>query len=178
MKLIPYPLPKTAVDINLLYKHLEENTNLCEKIRAKYREDGLFHYTNNLNQIRLHLNNNLKDKTILDLGCGTINYILGEKFEPWLARGLHEIGAKVIGIDKGNLNGELFKHYSIDLRNPNSLDFLKNNSIDLAGAFSLFDAPSLTHPKETFELLLPQLERILKPEGVFIFDPLNTGYKI
>ena len=64
------------------------------------------------------LSHDLSGKTILDLGCGH-NPSEEEKrkfpndriFEPWLCRALHYLNIRAIGIDLGNLDGELFEHY-------------------------------------------------------------------
>lgn len=124
---------------------------------------------------------NPKNKSILDLGCGSIKNIddiyKTRIFEPWLSRALHELEAKVIGIDLHSLDKENFHGYKIDLTKENSLYFLKENSIDIAVASSFFDSPSLKKStKETFNLLVPQLNRIVKPNGYFIFENLNTNY--
>jgi hypothetical protein len=140
-----------------------------------------------------------KGKTILDLGCGSINSPdsllistledphFSRAYEPWLLRTLHEYGAKCIGIDLGNLAGEKFLGYSKNLNKEDSLSMIKDKSIDLVCAFRLFDSPTgwimedyrgifgfrdLYSPKEKslFQKLLPQLERTVKKEGYFLFD--------
>lgn len=121
-----------------------------------------------------------KNKKILELGCGSNNskdnFTHLRNFEPWLLRALKEYGAKPIGIDIGGLEDELFEGYSIDLINDRALDLFPNNSFDIVCAYSFFDSPFLGHhhnPKIIFNKLIPQLERIIKSEGYFIFE--TTG---
>lgn len=120
-------------------------------------------------------------------------------FEPWFPRVLHMLGVKVIGVDYGRLNGEEFENYRLNLLTPDSLKFISNGFIDLANARLLYTSPQLDNmtPKNNKELidevkdksmnywsigdseryarkslervLLPQLERIVKPEGYFVY---------
>jgi hypothetical protein len=142
-----------------------------------------------------------KQKRILDLGCGSTgetydsdinrkNFKTGKdtqpnqngkpwerpefirSFEPWFCRALHELGAECLGVDYGKLTGEEFEHLDYtDLLDPNALDSIQDNSIDLANARLLFDSPQLEkidRRKKLKGVLLPQLERIVKPDGLFI----------
>ena len=111
------------------------------------------------------------------------------QFEPWLLRALHEYGANCIGIDYGDLSAERFKGYSRDLTDLDSLKMLPDRSVDLACAFMLFDSPTSQLGLESrnyyrgqlfpasaektislFQIIAIQLDRVLKPEGYFIFD--------
>ncbi len=141
-----------------------------------------------LNAILSLTSDGILEKRILDLGCGSIHnqdhFKYPQGFEPWLCRFLHEAGAKPIGIDIANLDNEEFEHYQLDLGEPNSLDFLADNSIDIAHSSLLFDSPTMV--REMYERnpgieiqnpatrlkqnLLPQLEKIIKPEGFFIYQ--------
>ena len=123
----------------------------------------------------------LEGKKILDLGCGSNNpYLEGgiffkdSQFEPWLCRGLHILRFKPIGIDIGDLDKEEFEHYNTNLVHPNSLHMMSDNSIDLVNAHQFFDSPflNLSLKANISELklnLYKQFERILKPEGIFIY---------
>jgi hypothetical protein len=76
-------------------------------------------------------------KRVLDVACGSntsrapssihIDTPFGEQtikiaspggytsqFEPWLCRTLVELGAEPVGVDLGDLDGEIFEHYQLD----------------------------------------------------------------
>jgi len=153
-------------------------TQLQKKYFIKY--SSIIEAYGQLKPIVAATNGNLIEKKILDLGCGTdppldINYF-GLPFIPNLCRLLHELGAHPIGIDLGNLDNEEFEHHYVDLMEKNSLRFLPDFSIDVAIAIDLFTSPSLEERfginagKKLEENLLPQLERIVKPEGYFIHN--------
>lgn len=137
----------------------------------------------------------LENKIILDLGCGSTGHSYdyermqneqygNRDFQPWLPRALHLLGVKVIGIDYGKLDGEEFEHigYS-NLLNPLSLKSIPDKSIDLAHARQLYSSPQLEkmidvppsnyhdfagyRTKKLESVLLPQLNRIVKPEGFY-----------
>jgi SAM-dependent methyltransferase len=116
---------------------------------------------------------NPEGKTFLDLGCGN-NEGVTRSFEPWLSRSLTLLGAKVIGLDLGYLGGEIFENYKVDLTKSDCLSFIKSESIDLAVADSFFNAPCFNNGKVTgkqvYDSLIPQLERIVKPKGYFVYD--------
>lgn len=123
------------------------------------------------------LNGGISQKRILDLGCGSYHGTYEFKefdpktYEPWLCRALLELGANPIGVDIGNLDGERFEHYTLNLLLPNSLSFISDNSVDVAHADLLYDSPTLEQMqgcKNLRGLLVPQLERIVKPNGFFI----------
>jgi len=64
------------------------------------------------------------------------------------------------------------------LLGPDSLGFLQDSSVDVAHARLLYSSPQLEklnrgNSKSLHEYLLPQLERIVKPEGFFVYTP-NT----
>ena len=120
----------------------------------------------------------LVNRKILDLGCGAAKSVdcNGTRdFEPWVCRGLVELGTNPIGIDIFDNSKEKFENYQTDLTTPNSLNFIPDNSIDIAHSWGLFDSPFLRisvgkgrKEDNLLEILLPQLERIVKPEGIFI----------
>jgi len=121
------------------------------------------------------LSEDYKGKTFLDLGCGSNTPELGDRvYEPWLCRALHHLGVNAIGIDLGELDGEQFTHHQTNLLERDSLRFLPDNSVDVANARQLFTSPLyLRHFMEDnvdlWEHLIPQLERIVKPEGTFMY---------
>lgn len=148
---------------------------IIEDLNKKYSTQDFYDIKRKLMRI-LRLGE-VKGKSILDLGCGSVNS--RDECEPYFSRALHEMGAKVIGIDLYDLSKEKFKGYNVDLSMPNSLDFLKDNSVDIACADAFFDSPTLRRVisgEEVFKILIPQLERIVKPEGHSIFEKTCSGY--
>lgn len=166
MKIIEYP---SEINISKYMKFCEKTKKLGRYLEKTYGSNRLEYFK----LLEIYKLMNPKRKTILDLGCGSINSsdsISDSKiFEPWLGRALYKLGANYIGIDIKPLN-EKFTSYEKDLSNPNSLEFLKTNSIDIACAYSFFDSPTLINQEETYNILIPQLERIIKKEGYFIID--------
>ena len=123
------------------------------------------------------LKGNFSKKRVLDLGCGSASGTYEsmefdpKDYEPWLCRALSELGASPIGVDIGDLRGEVFEHYTKNLLLPNSLDFIGDNSIDVAHAGLLYDSPTLERMggfRGLRELLIPQLERIVKSDGFLV----------
>ncbi|MBT3397981.1 hypothetical protein HOA55_01310 [archaeon] len=124
----------------------------------------------------------LEGRKILDLGCGSINSTGGEYsgpgrrgFEPWLCRAMHELGIDHLGIDVGGNPGEEFNFHQADLIQPGSLDFIGDHSIDIANASMFFSSPNLAGMpgnRRIWDNLLPQLERVVKQEGFFLYSQL------
>ncbi len=140
----------------------------------------------------------VKAKRILDIACGSntskapsfiyINTPFKERripisagkgytaqFEPWFCRILLELGAHPVGIDLGNLDGESFEHYHVDLGLPGGLDFLPDHSFDAVHDSRLFGSPEFTaqFPGQTDRLKIAaeirkQELRLLKEEGIII----------
>jgi hypothetical protein len=155
-------------------------------LEAKYGGRSIF-----VNSMAFHvaeiqyLLGDLEGKKILDLGCGSV-YTTGESamgrgYLPWVCRILHQLKAKVIGIDWNPQEGEEFENYKIDLYGCNSLKQFYGGDFDLACALSLFDSPSLhlVHGwgagRNLFDRMSIQLERVLKKKGIFFFDATGTG---
>jgi hypothetical protein len=140
----------------------------------------------------------LKGQRILDIACGSstskapsfvfVNTPFGEtripiaategytaQFEPWFCRILLELGAGPVGIDLGNLDGETFEHYPVDLGQPGALSFLPDRSFDAVHDSRLFGSPEFTaqFPNQADRLRIAaeiwrQEQRILKPKGIVI----------
>jgi len=139
------------------------------------------------------LNQDIKGKSILDLGCGSnggteekIKY--GSLYEPWFSRfvyqNIQELKLNIFGIDKGDLEREEFPHMQLNLLEEKALiNNFKKNSFDIITAFRLFNSPELE--KETYNrieynaskessdklmnILSWQIKEILKPEGIFLY---------
>lgn len=140
----------------------------------------------------------VKGKRILDIACGSntskapssidIDSPFGEKrintadtegytaqFEPWFCRVLLQLGAHPVGIDFGNLEGEAFEHYRVDLGQKGALDFLPSHSFDAVQDSRLFGSPEFTaqFPNRADRLtvaaeILRQEQRLLKVRGIVI----------
>ena len=138
----------------------------------------------------------LKDKNILDIACGSnssklpASFFLGSLFggrsvrtnrgytalfEPWFCRRLMELGAKPVGIDFGDLEGEVFIHHKVDLGKQGAMDFLPNHSFDGIQDSRLFGSPEFTaeFPKQADRLkvaqeIVRQEGRLLKQHGIII----------
>jgi len=97
------------------------------------------------------------------------------QFEPWFCRILLTLGADPVGIDLGNLDGEIFEHYHIDLGLPGGLDFLPDHSFDAVQDSRLFGSPEFTvqFPNQKDRLKVAaeiwgQEQRVLKSKGIVI----------
>lgn len=103
--------------------------------------------TNQLAHVLYATNGNINGKVVLDLGCGSTNdgeTMDLELYKPWLCRALAELGASPIGVDIGNLVEEKFEtHPGVNLLEPESLDFLPDNSVDIVHSRALFTSPRL-----------------------------------
>jgi hypothetical protein len=140
----------------------------------------------------------LKGRRIVDIACGSnssrapsfifVDTPFGEQrisipakvgytaqFEPWFCRMLLELGAGPVGIDMGNLDGETFEHYNVDLGQPGALDFLPDRSFDAVHDSRLFGSPEFTtqfpNQKDRLKIaeeIWKQEQRLLKPGGIVI----------
>jgi hypothetical protein len=140
----------------------------------------------------------LKGKRVLDIACGSstskapssifVNTPFGEQqipiahtegytaqFEPWFCRILLELGADPTGIDMGNLDGETFEHYNVNLGQPGALNFLAGQSFDAVHDSRLFGSPEFSaqfpDPQDRLKVAVEiwrQEQRLLKAKGVVI----------
>lgn len=146
---------------------------------------------------------NLRDKRILDMPCGSNSsrapaalcvktplgtLKLGPKrrgytalFEPWFCRILLLLGADPVGVDFGDLEGEEFEHYALDLGRPGALNFLPDASFDGVQDSRLFGSPEFTaqFPRKADRLavareIVRQERRLLKPGGIIIHSDAES----
>ncbi len=179
-------------------KALNDRYALSQKIE---REPGLEEIIKQLLG-RIFLSYNrfaaLKNQRILDIACGSstskapsfvfVNTPFGEQhipipatdgytaqFEPWFCRILLELGADPVGIDFGNLDGETFEHYNVNLGQSGALDFLAEHSFDSVHDSRLFGSPEFTaqfpNQKDRLKVaaeIWKQEQRLLKAKGIVI----------
>jgi hypothetical protein len=146
----------------------------------------------------------LTGKRILDIACGsnssrtpptlsintplqttTIQNDIGNRyttqFEPWFCRILLALAADPVGIDFGDLSGEMFEHYRVDLAQMGALDFLPSHSFDAVQDSRLFGSPEFTAqlPNKADRLkvaleIRSQEQRLLKKIGIIIHSDAVT----
>lgn len=149
----------------------------------------------------------LERKRVLDIACGSnsskappslfVDTPFGEtqiesatraysaQFEPWFCRALLELGAMPVGIDRGDLEGEAFVHYNVDLGRAGTLDFLPSHSFDAVQDSRLFGSPEFIEqfPDEAARLqiareIVQQERRLLKAGGIIIHsDAANVVHQ-
>ena len=140
----------------------------------------------------------VKGQRILDIACGSntsrapasiyIDTPFGEQqipiahpegytaqFEPWLCRILVELGGEPVGVDFGDLEGEIFEHHQLDLGRMGALDVFPDQSLDAVHDSRLFGSPEFTarFPDQADRLqvaseICRQEKRLLKPAGIVI----------
>lgn len=96
-------------------------------------------------------------------------------FEPWFCRILLALGATPVGIDFGDLSGEIFEHYQVDLTKIGALDFLPSHSFDAVQDSRLFGSPEFTAllpdraaRRKVAQEISKQEQRLLKEGGILI----------
>ncbi len=127
----------------------------------------------------------VKGRRILDLGCGSNSSrspttgLITPMFEPWFCRILLELGADPVGVDLGDLSGELFEHYGVDLAESGALDFLPDSSFDGIQDSRIFGSPEFTtqHPavgdyERISREIKRQERRLLKPGGTIVHSDI------
>ncbi|MBI2124201.1 class I SAM-dependent methyltransferase [Candidatus Pacearchaeota archaeon] len=175
-----YTSVQRTANPNLLIRADKQTKELTKKIG----DEDVEYIDYQLRPILLLLNFDLKNKVILDLGCGSIlscdnrpsaDSKAKGRWEPELCRALYKLGAHPIGIDVRGLEREEFEHYEMDLLHD-SLSFIKDHSVDLANACAFFDSPALyanaydSLDEKLREKLFPELKRIIKPEGFLAYS--------
>jgi hypothetical protein len=188
MKILTYDEIGQMAESNVFTRAREMIKEIEPVLAKKYRErkerlfPGSIALASQLIYLIYATSGEMKGKAILDLGCGSKSPLLecpsgilkDKAFEPWLCRALVELGSKPIGIDIGNLEGETFRHYELNLYARGSLDYLKSHSVDVANAHLLFDSPHFKRMAmnriDFKKILIPQLERIVRAEGYFIYS--------
>lgn len=159
-----------------------------------------FAVTRQLAWIFYAANGQVEGKRILDLGCGSTgsteesseHYSSGlSLYHPWLCRTLDRLGAYPIGVDIGELQHERFETHRVSLLIPDALKDIPDGTVDIVHSRALFDSPELYEQFQKYlpapwldmdkrddylmALLQPQIVRVLKPYGVFVYSRSIAG---
>jgi hypothetical protein len=132
------------------------------------------------------LNGDAEGAGILDIGCGSSDPEVRENhyrrksgyfFEPRAARVLHDLGARVIGVDRGSSQEE-YDHRQSDIKD--SLPITADDNIQVAYCNLLYDSPDLdlrlrhtlgsSFPDIVHNHITAQLTRVLGPNATYIHD--------
>jgi len=125
-------------------------------------------------------------QAVLDIACGSKSSRSPETgrrtaaFEPWMCRLLEALGARPVGIDIGDLDGETFVHHRVDLGVPGALDFLATGSFDAVHESRLFGSPEFraAHRRDTEPIraeIHRQERRLLRPGGILVHSDGRPG---
>ena len=128
----------------------------------------------------------IRGQSVLDIACGSNSSrspATGERtaeFEPWMCRLLLELGARPVGIDIGDLDGEAFEHHLVDLGIHGALDFLATGSFDAVHESRLFGSPEFhaAHASGAERIrreIHRQERRLLRPGGIVIHSDGRPG---
>ena len=146
-------------------------TNFQSKNTAERYSEGVLAEELSLKPIILNFikNNSLKNKNVLDLGCGNGDYsfIFAKR------------GAKVIGLDKSkhqiSLAKKMNSHSKIEylVGNAKDLNMIGEKSIDLV--FMNMLLPNLKN-KQDLRILMREVKRILRKKGIFVITSIHPHY--
>jgi len=129
----------------------------------------------------------LYNLNIVDLGCGSDEGQADRSgygnidYGPGLSRLLHEAGAKVIGVDIGDLSQEKFHGVQADLTHPEALVVIPDDSQDIVICVGLLGegtSPIMNEAlaaagksREQLEAeIKEQARRMLRENGVYLFE--------
>jgi hypothetical protein len=91
------------------------------------------------------------------------------------------LGGDPIGIDFGDLEGEVFEHYQVDLGKIGALDFLPAYSFDAVQDSRLFGSPEFTaqftNQADRLKIaqeIRQQEQRLLKANAIIIHSDADT----
>lgn len=139
-----------------------------KKISETYSE-GIIAERLSLRPVNLELIGNVRNKKVLDLGCGYGRYSIL----------LAKRGAKVTAIDPSEYQIRIAKrknyHQNIIylIKNGADLSFVKDSSIDLV--FMNLVVPDIGK-KERLKKIFKETKRVLKTRGRFVFSVLHPLY--
>lgn len=122
----------------------------------------------------------LSDKRVLDLGCGSVYASLPFRgspkydtvcYEPWLCRYLHHIGADVVGVDATDNSSEKFESHIGNIMNPSTWELFEDNQFDIVTMFSVPSShrSSGYRCKEVVDYAKKQCQRVLISRGQLFY---------
>jgi hypothetical protein len=170
-------------------RELERRHRLASKIAAEpHLETIVAEFTARLKTAFSSLSA-IRGQVVLDIACGSNSSRspdTGERtamFEPWMCRLLLELGARPVGVDIGDLDGEAFEHHRVDLGVPGALDFLPSGTFDAVHESRLFGSPEFraAHRRATERVrreIHRQERRLLREDGILIHSdgrPASDG---
>ena len=144
-------------------------TDFTSKKISEIYSEGISAEELSLKPVNLELVGDVKDKDILDLGCGNGRYSIL----------FAERGARVKAIDVSPYQIEIAKkinlHPNIEytIGDVSTLHDIRNNSADIV--FMNLVIPDL-EKKEMLENIMSETKRVLKKNGRFIFSTLHPLY--
>lgn len=139
----------------------------ADEMSKAYSRDGDLNRKHLLNPAIFSLIDNIKNKKILDAGCG----------EGYLSRLLAERGASVVGVDysknmiqaaKTKTNRTLNIEYIHG--NCEQLDFLQDNS------FEIVVSNMVIHDLANYQKAFTEVYRLLQKDGLFVFSILHPCF--
>lgn len=188
--------PQDYLAIAITIQTLDTRYGLYKKLG---REPGVAEIIEQMaGRLALYFNrlSDLNGKRILDIACGSntskmpgsiyLNTPFGEitlgarrgytsLFEPWFCRMLFHLGANPVGVDFGDLEGEVFEHHQVDLGKPLALSFLTRHSFYAIQDSRLFGSPEFTaqfpEPGDRLKVaqeIVRQEKRLLRKGGIII----------
>lgn len=140
---------------------IEKWDKFAETFTSRYGEQGDIHREVLLNPSLLQLIESVKDKKVLDAGCG----------EGYLSRMLAKAGASVVGVDYSKTMIQLAQNrtpleLNIEYKHGNceNLNFLQDKRFDL------IVSNMVIHDLPNYELAISEMYRLLADQGCFIFS--------
>lgn len=161
--------------IDSYYPHLSPDDGEPVEKRVAFHLDQLRASFPNIHEVR--------GKRILDIACGSRNYQDDtlKRYEPWMCRLLHHLGAIPVGVDLAPQRDENFESHVADLTVPNALRFLDPHSFDAAYISAFPTRKAIRHLdskglkwSDMREDILSHMRRSLKPGGIIIRQ-FNAG---
>lgn len=151
--------------------HQEKETRHFDQLANEWWDrQGKFRVLHEVNPLRLSFvqaHDKLKDKRILDIGCG------GGIFSEALA----EAGAEVVGIDLSQNSIAIAKQHSEEVNKV--IDYRVCTAESLAenevGSFDIVCCFEMLEHVDNPQVVIDSVQKLLKPDGVFFASTLNRN---